>query len=190
MFLYIMIIMKMITAADLVWIATASLERENPARKGFSHDEIRQRVYAIEPEHGFPDATVRTHITTHCVANKKPDPGKHRKLYMNPDGTYRLYRLGDSYDSGRKEGKTSPDPNRIPSKYHALLEWYRTRDIGQSLAPEVDPILALQGVGKELWRELGGGEKFIRELRANWYGTEAPVRKSEAGARTKRKRAI
>jgi hypothetical protein len=185
-----MIIMKMITAADLVWIATASLERENPTRKGFSHDEIRQRVYAIEPEHGFPDATVRTHITTHCVANKKPDPGKHRKLYMNPDGTYRLYRPGDQCDLGRKQGKMSPDPNRIPSKYHDLLEWYRTRDTGQSPAPEADPVLALRGVGKELWRELGGGEKFIRELRANWYGTEAPAQKSVARAPTRRKRAI
>jgi hypothetical protein len=185
-----MMIMKMIAAADLVWLATASLEREKPARKGFSHDEIRQRVYAIEPEHGFPDATVRTHITTHCVANKKPDPGKHRKLYMNPDGTYRLYRPGDPCDPGRREGKMSPDPNRIPSKYHDLLEWYRTRDTGQSPAPEIDPILALRGVGKELWKELGGGEKFIRELRANWYGTEAPAHKSEAGAPIKRKRAI
>lgn len=179
----------MISAADLVWIATASLEREKPARKGFSHDEIRQRVYAIEPEHGFPDATVRTHITTHCVANKKPDPGKHRKLYVNLDGTYRLYRPGDLCDPARKEGKVSPDPNRIPSKYHDLLEWYRSRDSGQSQAPDVDPILALRGVGKELWRDLGGGENFIRELRANWYGATAPTQRSAAGA-TKRKRAV
>ena len=182
--------MKVMTAADLVWIATASLEREKPARKGFSHDEIRQRVYAIEPEHGFPDATVRTHITTHCVANKKPDPGKHRKLYLNPDGTYRLYRLGDLFDPARREGKISPDPNRIPSKYHDLLEWYRTLDANQSSAPEVDPILALRGVGKELWRELGGGEKLLRELRANWYGTEAATPKSPVGAPAKKKRAV
>lgn len=84
----------------------------------------------------------------------------------------------------------SPAPNRIPSKYNDLLEWYRTRDAGQSLAPEVDPILTLRGVGKELWRELGGGEKFIRELRENWYGTKAPAHKSEAGSPIKRKRAI
>ena len=47
-------IMRIISAADLVWIASASLERENPERKGFSHDEIRQRLYSLEPEHGFP----------------------------------------------------------------------------------------------------------------------------------------
>jgi len=33
---------------------------------------------------------------------------------------------------------------------------------------EEDPILALCGVGKDLWQELGGGENFIRELRASW----------------------
>lgn len=182
--------MKMITAADLIWIATASLERENPARKGFSHDEIRQRVYSLEPDHGFPDATIRTHITTHCVANKRPDPGKHRKLYMNPDGTYRLYRSGDPCDPGRKEGKTVPDANRIPAKYHDLLEWYQSGDAGHAPTSETDPILALQGIGKELWRELGGGERFIRALRANWYGTETPGHKSGAASSLKRKRAL
>jgi hypothetical protein len=41
---------------------------------------------------------------------------------------------------------------------------------------EPDPILALRGLGKEIWRELGGGEKFIRELRESWHGVEAPAR--------------
>jgi hypothetical protein len=31
---------------------------------------------------------------------------------------------------------------------------------------EEDPILALTGVGKEMWKKLGGGEAFIRGLRA------------------------
>jgi len=34
---------------------------------------------------------------------------------------------------------------------------------------EKDPLLALRGLGKELWKDLGGGEKFIRELRSNSY---------------------
>lgn len=185
-----MIIMRMLTAADLIWMATASLEREKPARKGFSHDEIRQRVYSLEPDHGFPDATIRTHITTHCVANKRPDPGKHRKLYINPDGTYRLYRPGDPCDPGRTEGKTVPHANRIPEKYHDLLEWYRSGEAGQTPSPEADPILALRGAGKELWRELGGGDKFIRELRANWYGTKAPALRPAAARPVKRRRAV
>ena len=41
-----------------------------------------------------------------------------------------------------------------------------------------DPLLALRGLGKELWKELGGGEKFVREMRENWYG-ERPTLESE-----------
>lgn len=35
---------------------------------------------------------------------------------------------------------------------------------------EKDPLLALRGLGEKHWKELGGGEKFIRELHSNWYG--------------------
>jgi hypothetical protein len=183
--------MKTPTAADLVWIATASLTREFPDRKGFTPDEIRRRAYELEPDMEFRDSTIRTHIGSHCVAQKKPDPGKHRKLFANLDGTYRLYWSRDPYHPERKNGKTLPDANRIPAKYHELLEWYRS----QNTAPpqeskETDPILALRGVGKDLWRELGGGEKFIRELRANWYGDAAPARHVVKARPVKRKRAV
>lgn len=176
------------SAADLVWIATASLQREKPERRGFSHDEIRQRVYALEPAPGFSDSTIRTHIATHCVANKQPDPSKHRKLYLNPDASYRLYRVGDPYDRARRQGKIIPDPNRIPPKYHDLLDWYRSQYAAPKNKPDVDPILALRGVGKELWREVGGGDKFIRELRSNWYGNEVPERRLKSRMPMKRKR--
>jgi hypothetical protein len=52
--------------------------------------------------------------------------------------------------------------------------------------PKVDPLLALRGLGKELWRELGGGEKFIRELRSNWYGPGG--RQDPAKAQSPRKK--
>ncbi len=183
--------MNRISAADLVWIAAASLTREFPDRTGFTPDEIRRRAHELEPEAGFPDATIRTHIGSHCVSNKKPDPGKHRKLYANPDGTYRLYWPRDSFHPERKNGKTLPDLNRIPAKYHGLLAWYRALDDTSPQGSErPDPILALRGVGKELWRELGGGEKFIRELRANWYGVEAPERHAGKAKPVKRKRAV
>ena len=174
--------MRRLTAADVVWLAAASLTREYPDRTGFSHDEIRRRVSELEPDHGFPDSTIRTHIGSHCVANKRPDPGKHRKLYLNSDGTYRLYHSGDPCHAGRIHGKIAPDAHRIPAKYRDLLEWYRASDASLARATaETDPILALRGVGKELWRELGGGDKFIRELRENWYGTEGTAKRKRAG---------
>jgi hypothetical protein len=78
--------------------------------------------------------------------------------------------MKDPYDQGRNK---EPNPRS-----------------GQAQAPEADPILALRGVGKELWRDLGGGENFTRELHANWYGPKAtcknlplahPQRKSARG---------
>jgi len=53
-------------------------------------------------------------------------------------------------------------PKRIPKKPGGLSD----------SSPETDPILALRGLGKEVWRELGSGENFIRELRSNWYGND------------------
>ncbi len=33
---------------------------------------------------------------------------------------------------------------------------------------DADPVLALQGLGKEMWRSLGGTEKYIKQERASW----------------------
>jgi hypothetical protein len=178
--------MRVISAADLVWIAVAALSKQHPERHGFSHDEIRRKVNELEPHHGFPDATIRTHITTHCVANKKPDPGKHRKLYANSDGSYRLYSAQDSCHPGRKDGRTAPDPMRVPEKYAELLRWARDREPVIGNAAKTDPILALAGVGKEVWRRLGGGEKFIREMRENWYGPSPHAKADSPALRKKR----
>lgn len=161
--------MKPISCADLIWVATALLSRDHPERTGFSHDEIRQRVYEIEPEHGFSDSAIRTHISSHCVADKKPDPGKHRKLHRNADGAYRLYRPGDTYHPDRSNGKTLPLAEQIPAKYRDLLDWYGQQR-AKAAKHDRDPLLALRGLGKQMWKELGGGEKFIREMRENWYG--------------------
>jgi len=165
-----MIIMKELSTANLVFLAAASLTREYPERKGFSHQEIRRRAYELEPKSGLSDSAIRSHISTHCVANKKPDPGKHRKLFVNEDGTYRLYRKGDACDPGRRDGPLAPKPGDVPEKYQELLDWYNT---AHGDRPGEDWFAKLRGLGAEEWKKLGGGEKFIRELRSNWYGEEA-----------------
>jgi len=182
----IMIIMKSLSIADLVWVATASLSREQPGRSGFSSNDIRQKVYEIEPDHGFSDSGIRTHISSHCVANKKPDPGKHRKLYLNPDETYRLYRPGDDCHSDRNNGKTLPKAEQIPPKYRDLLDWYTAAQDSAKSKPGKDPLLALRGLGKEVWKDLGGGENFIRELREHWYGERNDADFRQAARKEKR----
>jgi hypothetical protein len=179
----IILIMKAIACADLVWVATALLSREQPQRAGFTHEEIHRKVHEIEPQHGFTDSAVRSHISSHCVANRNPDPGKHRKLYRNEDGTYRLFRPGDKYNSERRDGKLLPKGEKLPAKYRDLIDWYESSiRATEHTSPENDPILALRGLGKDVWKSLGGGEEFIRKLRENWYGparveTETPKRR-------------
>jgi len=165
--------MKEMKAADLIWLATARLQREQKDRAGFSPDEILKAALAIEPRLGFSVNTIRTHISRHCVANIPPAGTPHRMLSRNPNGTYRLYRHGDEFHTARAHGKTHPDVRAIPSRYKELMEWFhRDYDKRPELPAGEDPLLALRGLGKELWKELGGGEKFIRELRANWHGSE------------------
>ena len=170
-------------ASDLVWLSTAQLQREQPSRAGFSPDEVLRKANEMEPNHGFSLNTIRTHISRHCVANISPAGAIHRMLTRNANGTYRPYRYGEEYDPGRARGKTCPDINAIPPKYKELMEWFNGEyEKRRDLSADEDPLLALRGLGKELWKDLGGGEKFIRELRANWYGTE----EQEARARTQR----
>ena len=172
-YIYYIIIMKLMKAADLVWLSTAQLQREQRNRAGFSPDEILKKADVMEPHHGFSVNTIRTHISRHCVANIPPAGAIHRMLTRNANSTYRLYRFGEEYDPGRARGKTCPDMNAIPSKYKELMEWFRREyEKRRELSADEDPLLALRGLGKELWKELGGGEKFIHELRANWYGNQ------------------
>jgi hypothetical protein len=162
--------------ADEVWVATAHLHREQPARRGFSGAEILRKVGQLHLGRTTRSG-VNAHIYLHCVANLKPNPARLRLLFRNEDGSLRLFRPGDPYHPERKSGRTTPDPGSLPPEYAEILDWYRAEyaRAGRSRNIE-DPILGLRGVGKELWKDLGG-EKFITGLRKNWFGeTRKPVR--------------
>jgi hypothetical protein len=161
--------LKLTKIADEVWIATALLHREQPARLGFEGSEILHKVGELHPR-AQTRPGVNPHIYLHCVANKKPNSARYRMLYRNPDGTLRLYRPGDDCHPERRKGKTVPETEAIPPPYRELLEWYSREYSARAPEPAgQDPILALRGVGKEVWRELGG-EAFIAQLRSDWLG--------------------
>jgi hypothetical protein len=109
--------------ADEVWIALARLHQEHPKRRGFRSGEILSQAQKLHP--GVPCRQgVQTHISSHCVANRKPSPNTLRYCYRNADGTYRLYREGDDYDIGRRKGRTAPTVDSLPEKYRPLIAWY------------------------------------------------------------------
>ena len=41
-------------------------------------------------------------------------------------------------------------------------------DTAMILKEPVDPVKALEGLGADIWKKLGGTDKYIREERASW----------------------
>ena len=156
-----------VKVADEVWIATALLHRERPDRDDFTIDDIVERAR----REGMTEKlrpSVRVHATQHCVANRPPSPGRYRMLFATGKRTRRLFRTSDPYDPKREGAKTTPSPNEIPERYHALLDWYRTEYLVKATETAgQDPILALRGLGRELWRGEDPDE-YVRRLREEW----------------------
>jgi hypothetical protein len=156
-----------VLVADEVWIATALLHREHPERRDFTVREIvdraRREKLADELRPG-----VLLHASQHCVANKAPNPGRYRMLFATGRSTRRLYRLTDAAHPSRK-GKITPRRDQIPDRLHELLDWYEKEYVprGQTESKQLDPILALRGLGKEIW-EGEDPDAYVRRLREGW----------------------
>jgi hypothetical protein len=151
---------------DEVWIATALLHRENPDRQDFEVREIVERVRKLNLYGKFRGGVV-PHVYLHCVANKAPKPNAYRMLYATGKSRRRLYRAGDPCHPERT-GKITPQRDEIPEKYHDLLDWYEKTWVREAAPdPQADPILALWGVGKEIWRDEDPDE-YVRGLREGW----------------------
>ena len=149
-----------IRVADEVWIATALLHRERPREPDFSLKDIQAR---IEREGLTEDARagIYPHLSVHCVANRPPNGGTYRMLFETAPSRRRLFRRGDPYHPKREGGKTAPDRNQIPAKYHRLLDWYERE---WELPPPADPLLALAERHRDLWKGLDADE-YVRSLR-------------------------
>jgi hypothetical protein len=177
-----------ITCATEVFIATALLHREQPERPDFMIQEIVNRA-ARENIAGETRSGVSVHASQHCVANRAPNPAKHRILFATGKHTRRLFLPGDETHEGRT-GKIFPDTEELPSRYLPLLEWARRRfeqrprgagakkpsggsgpsSPGRaSASPErwLESLFELEGLGKEHWKNVDPDE-FVRKLREGW----------------------
>ena len=89
-------------------------------------------------------------------------------LYATGKSTRRLFRETDEFDPNRRRGKSVPEKEAIPDKYRPLLDWYNESFVGRRKgSKELDPILALRGLGKEIWV----GEKpddYVKRVRGGW----------------------
>ena len=116
-----MVVTAHVKIADQVWIALAILAREDAERDGFTTTEVRE---AVRLEFGGVAAGIQTHISQHCVATKRPNPGRYRMITKASGGGNRLFRPGDPYHPDRDGAKTMPERADVPEKYHELLDWY------------------------------------------------------------------
>jgi hypothetical protein len=172
-----------------VFVATALLHREQPGRSEFTIQEIVNRA-ARENITGELRSGVSVHASQHCVANKAPNPGKHRMLFASGKHTRRLLLPGDEVHPGRT-GKIFPDAGEIPERYLPLLEWARKRyeEAGSMASPVpsrsaqesvrtspapvrtadqwLGTLFELEGLGKEYWKGVDPDE-FVRKLREGW----------------------
>lgn len=153
--------------ADEVWIATALLHQENRDRHDFTVKEIKDRAQK-EGIHDTLRPGVYRHAFQHCVANRPPDRGRYRMLLATGKLTRRLFRPGDPYHPAREGSKTLPKKEEIPAKYHYLLDWYSSEyaNRGAELRKQ-DSILALRGLGKEIWGD-EHPDDYVRRLREGW----------------------
>jgi len=156
-----------VKVADEVWIATTLLHRENPRRNSFSVEEIVDRAAReglVKPQR----PGVYVHAVQHCVANRPPNPGRYRMLFETPEGNRRLYRRGDPYHPAREGAKITPSSDELPDRYRELLEWYkRWSENAARQAAEKDPLLALVGSGRSLWRS-EHADDYVKRLREGW----------------------
>lgn len=151
-----------------VWITTALLSREHfPDRQEFSIAEIVARAEK-EDLAGSLRPGVYTHVVQHCVANRPPSPARYRMLFETRPGFRCLYRPGLAYHFGRDGGKSLPDKEEIPPAYLALRDWYeQTYAHGSNSLSAGDALLALRGLGKEIWADEDPDE-YVRRLREGW----------------------
>lgn len=154
-----------IGVADEVWIATCLLHREQPERQDFAIGEIVERA-AREGLHVRRRPGVYVHVVQHCVANRPANPGRYRMLSETRRGYRKLFVPRDGWHPDRNDGRTRPAADALPEDYRDLLAWYE-RFSGEEKGHAVDPILALRGLGRELWQDQDP-DAYVAALRRGW----------------------
>lgn len=156
-----------VKVADEVWIATALLHREHPEQPDFSVEEIVARA-AQEALARKTRPGLYVHVVQHCVANRRPNPGRYRMLFETRPGRRRLSCPGDAYHPAREGAKATPHPEEMPLGYEDLLNWYGAWCAeAAKFRPERDPLLALAGSGERMWADEHADE-YVRRLREGW----------------------
>jgi hypothetical protein len=149
--------------ADACWVAVATLQRQDP-QAAFEPRHIMQLIETMRLT-DYPRSSVYAHLHQHCVANIQPSSGRYRMFTRLSDGRLRLYRPRD-YTHPKRRGKIAPDRAALPPEHRALLDWYE-QTYAHNQQPVEDPVLAMRGLGKEIWEGVDPDE-YVASLRRGW----------------------
>lgn len=123
-----------VSCAVEVFVAIALLHQRNPDRQDFNIQEIVNQV-ASENLYGTLRSGINVHASQHCVANKPPNPAKHRMLFATGKHTRRLVLPNDEAHPDRT-GKIFPEADEMPDRYRPLLDWAKDRFEKAMQSPE------------------------------------------------------
>ena len=155
-----------LTAADAVWIATATLHERYPERAGFSPTEIQQEVEQQNLTSVLAK-TVYQHIVQHVTATQPANPNRRRMLTETSDGLRRLFLEGDAFHPSRNGAQFMPKPDDLPPQLRGWLTWYaewtRNHPSKRDPVPPRDLMSELEGT----WT-FGDAETYLRNLREGW----------------------
>ncbi len=157
-----------VRVADEVWIAMATLHRSHPQARDFAIAEVVAQAESANVTGVKPlRPGVKIHIYLHCVANRPPNPGRYRMLVETATGRRRLFRPGDPCHPGRSSGKDAPKRHELPAAYGDLIDWYEDVYAAGASSAAGDYILALRGVGSEIWAD-EDADAYVRRQREGW----------------------
>jgi hypothetical protein len=147
-----------VSCAVEVFLAAALLHQEQPGRADFTIQEIVNRA-AKENITGEIRSGINVHASQHCVANKAPNPAKHRMLFATGKHTRRLLLPGDEVHPGRT-GKIFPEAAELPEEYLPLLEWAKDRH---------------EKMQSRAGMTVGEIDEWVRQLRECSYATPSSI---------------
>ena len=135
-----------------VWIAAQLLGDDG---QEFSKGDLARKIKEL-----FNDERpgVSTHISSHCRADAKADPGNYCYLITVRHGVFRCIQPGDSVHPTRKKGKRRPSEESVPVQYQKLLS-KELSDSSNKTTPQGSP--APQTVGPTVSAGLAGREPII-----------------------------
>ena len=158
-----------VKVADELFLIVALLTKENPTRASFAIPEILAR--ASEEglgRHRRDQGSLKQHAYEHAAANITPGRGRYRLVYRERDNTVRLLLPGDDVHPDRN-GKQWPAPQDIPERFRPLLRWAQERYAKHRTTgkPWLHELLALRGLGKEIWKGIDPDE-YVARQRGDW----------------------